>query len=337
MEKEEVGEIMNKINLAYCNECEDLVEFAEKEEVIEERYKGELVRFKFKVGRCKECGHEVATDIEYNSRRSEEIIKAYKQLKGIILQDEILEILEKYDVGKEALAVIAGFGKATIKRYFEGYIPAKEYSNILIKFLNDEETFYNKVEENKQGLNGSAYKRIITRCSELKEIANSKINQVVNYIIINLGEVTPLALEKLLAFSNGVNYAMNGERLLSEECQAWQHGYVYPEIYNKYKKYKFNPIDNAINSTHGCVVSKLSDDEKKAIDLVIKTFGVYSPKTLELINHSQEPWIEKRIGYKNNEPSNEVIDEMSLKKFFVDHQLNTEENIISYIMNTIKQ
>ena len=265
MEKEEVGEIMNKINLAYCNECEDLVEFAEKEEVIEERYKGELVRFKFKVGRCKECGHEVATDIEYNSRRSEEIIKAYKQLKGIILQDEILEILEKYDVGKEALAVIAGFGKATIKRYFEGYIPAKEYSNILIKFLNDEETFYNKVEENKQGLNGGVYKRIITRCSELKEIANSKINQVVNYIIINLGEVTPLTLEKLLAFSNGVNYAMNGERLLSEECQTWQHGYVYPEIYNKYKKYKFNPIDNAINSTHGCVVSKLSDDEKKAI------------------------------------------------------------------------
>ena len=34
------------------------------------------------------------------------------------------------------------------------------------------------------------------------------------------------------------------------------------EIYNKYKKYKFNPIDNAIKSTHGCVVSKLSDDEK---------------------------------------------------------------------------
>lgn len=24
---------MNKINLAYCNECEDLVEFTEKEEV----------------------------------------------------------------------------------------------------------------------------------------------------------------------------------------------------------------------------------------------------------------------------------------------------------------
>ena len=32
----EVGGIMNDKNLAYCSECEDLVEFTEKEEVIEE-------------------------------------------------------------------------------------------------------------------------------------------------------------------------------------------------------------------------------------------------------------------------------------------------------------
>lgn len=327
---------MNKKNLAYCNECEDLVEFTEREEIIEENYKGELVRFRFRVGHCKECGREVATDLDYNSRRSEEKIEAYKRLKGIIVQDEIAEILEKYDVGKEALADIAGFGKATIKRYFDGYIPAKEYSDILREFLNNEEIFYNKVEENKHRLKESAYKRLIARYAVLKEISNSKINQVANYIISNLGDVTPLALEKLLAFSNGVNYALNGEKLLSEECQAWQHGYVYPDIYNKYKKYKYNPIDSGINSTHGCMLSKLSDDEIRAIDLVIRTFGIYSPKTLELISHSQDPWIEKRVGYKEDEPSNEVIDEAALKNFFVNNQLNTEEKILSYIMATIK-
>lgn len=327
---------MDKMNLAYCNECEDLVEFTEQEEIVEEYYRGELVRFRFKVGRCKGCGHEVATDIDYNTRRSEEKIEAYKRLKGIILQDDIVEILEKYDVGKEALADIAGFGKATIKRYFEGYIPTKKYSDILSKFLNDERFFYSKVEENRHKLKDSAYKRLIARYSKLKDISESKIEQVANYIITNLGEVTPLALEKLLAFSNGVNYALNGKRLLLEECQAWQHGYVYPEIYNKYKKYKFNPIDNGINSTHGCMLSKLTADEIKAIDLVIKTFGVYSPKTLELISHSQAPWIEKRIAYKDDEPGNEVIDETSLKKYFVDKQLNTEEKIVSYIMATLK-
>lgn len=327
---------MNRTNLAYCNECEDLVEFVEREEIVEEKYKGELVRFKFRVGHCKECGHEVATGIDYNSRKSEAKINAYKHLKGIISQDEISEILEKYDVGKEALADIAGFGKVTIKRYFEGYIPAKEYSDILIDFLNDEGSFYSKVEANRDKLSESTYKRISTRHFSLLELSNSKINQVVNYIITNLEEVTPLALEKLLAFSNGVNYAMNGEQLLLEECQAWQHGYVYPQIYDKYKKYKFNPIDSGIKSTHGCMLSKLSKDEIKSIDMVIKTFGVYSPKTLELISHSQLPWLEKRIGYRENEPSNESVDETSLKKYFIDRQLNTEERIMSYIMEVIK-
>lgn len=46
------------------------------------------------------------------------------------------------------------------------------------------------------------------------------------------------------------------------------------------------------------MLSKLTADEIKAIDLVIKTFGVYSPKTLELISHSQAPWIEKELHIK---------------------------------------
>ncbi|RGI43705.1 hypothetical protein DXB43_09805 [Roseburia sp. OM04-10BH] len=49
---------------------------------------------------------------------------------------------------------------------------------------------------------------------------NKESIHLFNYIITNLGEVPPLALEKLLAFSNGVNYALNGKRLLLEECQA---------------------------------------------------------------------------------------------------------------------
>lgn len=34
---------------------------------------------------------------------------------GLITLKEISEILEKYDIGKEILADIAGFGKVTIK------------------------------------------------------------------------------------------------------------------------------------------------------------------------------------------------------------------------------
>lgn len=327
---------MDNLRLAYCNECEDLVEYDICDEWIEEEFRGEIIRYEYKIGKCKNCKCEVSTDIDYNSRKSKVKMEAYKRKIGLIDLNGISEILEKYDVGKETLADIAGFGKVTIKRYYDGFIPSKEYSDMLLKILSDETFFMKLVEENQGKLKDVAYRKVMSRFERLMEIGCSKIDQIANYIITHMGEVTPLALEKLLAFSNGVNYALNGNQLIDEECQAWAHGPVYPQIYNKYKKYGYKPIDNGIFSTHGCLISKLAKEEINAIDLVIKTFGLYSPKILERISHSQKPWIEKRIGYQGDEAGREVIDEDSVKSFYIDHKLNSEEEIIKYIMDCIK-
>lgn len=327
---------MDNLKLAYCNECEDAVEYDVHDEVVEEEFKGEKVKYKFKVGRCKYCNSEVATDIAYNSRKSNAKIEAYKRKIGLIDLDEISEILEKYDVGKEALAAIAGFGKITIKRYYDGFIPSREYSDILLKILWDESFFMKLVEQNKDKLKDVAYRKVMSRYEQLSEINSSKIDQIANYIITHIGEVTPLALEKLLSFSNGVNYALNDEQLIFDENQAWAHGPVYPKMYNKYKRFGYKPIDDGICSTHGCMLSKLTGKEIKAIDLVINTFGLYSPKMLEKISHSQDPWKEKRIGYKDNEAGREVIDEDSIRIFYRKNNLDSEENIMKYIMACAK-
>lgn len=327
---------MNELKYAYCNECEDLVEYDIFDETITEQYKGEDVRFEFRIGRCKCCGSEVATDIDYNSRKSQEKIHAYKQIKGIIDLEEISEILEKYNIGKEALACVAGFGKVTIKRYYEGLIPAKKYSDVLMNLLNDETYFMKSAQENKDKIKEITYKKIIEQYERLIELKNSKIDQIANYIITTLGEVTPLALEKLLFFSNGVNYALNGNQLIYDECQAWQHGPVYPHVYTKYKKYGYKPIDNGIKSNHGCMLSMISDSEIKAIDMVIHTFGVYSPKTLEMISHTQAPWVEKRIACNDNEAGHKVINEASIKDFYIINELHSEDSITKYILKCIK-
>lgn len=328
---------MEDLELAYCNECEDLVEFSIQNETVEEEFKGIQIRYQFPIGRCNCCNCEVATDIDYNARKSGVKIEAYKRAVGIIDLHDISEILAKYDIGKEALADISGFGKVTIKRYYDGYIPAREYSDILVRILNEEKFFIELVETNRDKLKDVAYRKIIARYARLMEIDNSKIDQIANYLLIHIGEVTPLALEKLLYFSNGVNYALNGKRLIPEESQAWAHGPVYPQMYNRYRKYGYKPIDDGINSTHGCLTSKLTCNELKAIDLVINTFGLYSPKTLERISHSQKPWKEKRIGYKDEEAGREVIDERSIKAFYTDRQLNSEETIIAYILSCTRQ
>lgn len=72
---------MEKIlEFGYCNQCEDLVEFNIHEEYVEEVYRGKLIKYKFKVGRCKYCNSEVATDIDYNSRKSNMKAKVYEAI-----------------------------------------------------------------------------------------------------------------------------------------------------------------------------------------------------------------------------------------------------------------
>lgn len=328
---------MNQLNMAYCNECEDLVEYDFHDEVVAETYKRVKIEYNFRVARCKCCHSEVAASIDYNYEKSASRINAYKKAQDIITLDEISEIMEKYDIGKEPLAVVAGFGKVTIKRYFDGIVPATEYSVRLKELLNDENAFKDCFENNIDKLNEVSIKKIRQRLNDLNDIKQSKINQIANYIIIKLEEVTPLALEKLIAFSEGVNYALNGNRLIDDECQAWQHGYVYPSINSRYKIFSYKPIDNGIKSTHGVMLSKLASEEIKAIDLVISTFGLYSPKVLEEISHRQTPWLEKRVECKPNDPRRKEIDEESIKKYYIENHLNSEENISKYITNMIHE
>lgn len=68
---------MSEPKLAYCNKCEDLVTYDTSEETISETFRGVEISYRFAVGRCKNCGTEVATGIGYNFRKSEEKNKAY--------------------------------------------------------------------------------------------------------------------------------------------------------------------------------------------------------------------------------------------------------------------
>ena len=59
---------MNKLNMAYCNECEDLVEFDFHDEVVTETYKGVKIQYDFRVARCKCCHSEVAASVDTTMR-----------------------------------------------------------------------------------------------------------------------------------------------------------------------------------------------------------------------------------------------------------------------------
>lgn len=85
-------------------------------------------------------------------------------------------------------------------------------------------------------------------------------------------------------------------------------------------------LDNGIASQSGWLMSKISLDERRAIDLTLRTFGIYSPKILEMVSRNQLLYI-----------TNLSIDqEAAVEAYYASHNLNTEENITNYIFEVIK-
>ena len=67
---------------------------------------------------------------------------------------------------------------------------------------------------------------------------------VISYIFEKLDEVTPLMLQKLLYYIQGWSFVLNGREMFEENCEAWVHGPVYKDVYNIFKQFGFNVIDD---------------------------------------------------------------------------------------------
>lgn len=98
-----------------------------------------------------------------------------------------------------------------------------------------------------------------------------------------------------------------------EDCEAWVHEPVYRDVYEKYKGYGYNPIEEKDLCFDGIT---LSEDKKELLHYIICYFGYYSGKVLENMTHSEEPWRIARRGLKDWENSNRVIHKKSIGEYF---------------------
>lgn len=103
-----------------------------------------------------------------------------------------------------------------------------------------------------------------------------------------ISEVTPLALQKMLYYAQAFYYSLYNEELFPDPCQAWAHGPVYPDVYQKYKMYGYNPIDAPELAQED--TSELTLREVELLDSIIESFGRYSGTVLEKMTHNERPW-----------------------------------------------
>ena len=274
--------------------------------------------------------------------RSKQIDEQYRNCENIIHIDDIEKLMEIYDIGKAPLSLALGFGEVTVTRYLQGQMPSKEYSDIMKKASQHPEYMMEKLNENKGKIGVTAYSKAYKAASELKDLfkVSEPMLSVISYVFERSDEITPLALQKILYYIQGMYMALFDKELYVEDCVAWVHGPVYESVYNLFKSFKYNPIDDDRFVLLKDRFQTLNQEEKEMIDLVLETFGMYSGKTLERITHQEEPWKQAREGYLPTDSSKVKIEKEAIKAYFIDlakkYDLRSSADLEQYIRDQLK-
>lgn len=148
------------------------------------------------------------------------------------------------------------------------------------------------------------------------------INDIADYIILKIksedgGSLINLKLQKLLYYVQAWSFGINKKSLFNGKFQAWIHGPVSIELYNRFKdsKYLYSEIEltDIINND---VFETIQEEDAKFIDFILENYAKFSGAELEHMTHNESPWIDTRRGYKSNERCDKIIDENKLTNFY---------------------
>lgn len=117
--------------------------------------------------------------------------------------------------------------------------------------------------------------------------------------------ITNLKLQKIVFLAQAAYLAIKNKPLFDDKIQAWQYGPVIPSLYNSYKEYSRNPIDNPTDS------KKIDSKTASFLSDVWGIFGKYSAAQLVDYTHSHLPW---KQAFDNGNGT--IITNKSIKDFY---------------------
>ena len=299
----------------FCEECRNDVEYTTASVPMTGTIKGKEYHYTGTEARCADCGSLVfVPEISDDNLRS--LYNVFREENGIVSLDVICAIPEKYDIGKRPLSLLLGWGELTFSRYCDGDIPTRQYSDILQRIYNEPQFYSELLEANKTNLKSQrTYEKTRRAVDALLSVgvpSNSKINTVIQYLLYQCEDITPLALQKALYYIQGFHFAFYRTFLFSEDCQAWTHGPVYRDIYFRYRDYRFDPIEKTTTFD----TSVFSASEKAICDSVINNICCYSGKILERFTHNEAPWLTTRGDLPDSAPSDRIIEKSVIGAYF---------------------
>ena len=135
---------------------------------------------------------------------------------------------------------------------------------------------------------------------------------VAKYIVAYLGEYgelcTNLRLQKLLYYVQAWYLVNTNTPLFSDEFEAWVHGPVIPSIYHDYKRAAVTAISIITPITE--LRDEFTKEQVELIETILQEYMQYTPYSLELMTHNEDPW---KIARGNCAPTDSCNNKISLE------------------------
>ena len=148
------------------------------------------------------------------------------------------------------------------------------------------------------------------------------INLIADYVILRLNSdesvnLINLKLQKLLYYLQAWSLGINKEPFVNCSFEAWVHGPVSRELYNRFKTsrslYSFIAISDVI---HRNPETMIESDDIEFINYILDNYAGYSGAELESMTHKEDPWLEARDGYAPMQSCNKIISEETMRNYY---------------------
>ena len=150
--------------------------------------------------------------------------------------------------------------------------------------------------------------------------ASMTINDACDYIILKITEagagLSLLKLQKLLYYTQAWALAFNGELLFDGRFQAWVHGPVNRQIYDRFARKSLYAEVTSADITPGFDFNSIPAVTRQHIDAVLEVYAKYTGAQLESMTHDERPWTEAREGYSPSARCEIEISERTMRDYY---------------------
>ena len=155
----------------------------------------------------------------------------------------------------------------------------------------------------------------------------SSILDVANFFLAK-ESMSPKKLQKIVYYAYSWTLALLNDdennlqnKLFPNRIEAWVHGPVVPDLYQKYKSYGWSNIPKNTDF----LPLMFNFDEIDVLNQVWDVYGKYTANELEMISHKESPWIHARKGLAAYSSSSNVIEDKEIFRFFVKQAEDNEK------------